>query len=97
MPTPPEVAGRRTGVPKKHHIDKRAAHIASGAGDDDDLLSTIEMAAWFGVSTQWLEIGRHKGYGPPFERLGPKIIRYRRGKARAYLDSRTYSRTSEYT
>jgi hypothetical protein len=87
---------KRISAPKHHHIDKRAADIAAVPGDDDELLSTSQMAVWLGVSTQWLEIGRHKGYGPPFERLGPKLIRYRRGKTRKWLDARTHSRTSEY-
>jgi predicted DNA-binding transcriptional regulator AlpA len=83
-------------APVRHHLDRRAADIASVAGDDDELLTTNQMATWLGVSTQWVEIGRHKGYGPPFERLGPKLIRYRRGKTRAWLDARTHSRTAEY-
>jgi hypothetical protein len=84
-------------VPKTFHIDKRAASIlAAPAGDDDDLLSTRELAAWFQVSEQWLEIARCKGYGPEFERLGPKLIRYRRGKARKWLDRRSYTHTKEY-
>lgn len=82
--------------PKRHHLDKRAAEIASSPGSDDELLTTVQIAAWLGVSTQWLEIGRSKGYGPPFERLSPKCIRYRRGKARKWLDGRTHSSTAEY-
>ena len=90
--------GRRAAVsiPKSHHIDKRADKIAAAAGDDDELLSTNQMAHWLGVSTQWLEIGRHRGYGPPFERLGPKLIRYRRGEARKWLDQRSHVCTKEY-
>jgi hypothetical protein len=84
-------------APTKHHLDKRAAAIAAVAGDDDDLLSTREEADWLGVSTQWLEIGRSRGYGPPFERLGPKTIKYRRGKTRKWLDERSYTSTTEYT
>ena len=82
---------------KTLHIDKRADSIlATTAGDDDNLLSTPEMAAWLGCSTQWLEIGRNKGYGPPFERLSPRMIRYRRGKVRAWLNERSHRSTSEY-
>ena len=49
-----------------------------------------------GVSTQWLEIGRSKGYGPEFVRLGPKLIRYTRGNVRKYLKARSHASTSEY-
>ena len=35
-------------------------------GDDDDLLTTPQLAEWLAVSEQWCEIGRHKGYGPPY-------------------------------
>lgn len=84
-------------APKTLHLDKRASAIlASSAGDDDDLLSTRQMAMWLQVSEQWLEIGRHRGYGPPFERLGPRLIRYRRGKARKWLDQRSHFSTAEY-
>jgi predicted DNA-binding transcriptional regulator AlpA len=81
----------------KFHIDKRASAIATAAtGSDDDLLSTLQMATWLGVSHQWLEIRRHRGDGPPFERLGPRCVRYRRDKVKAWLDERTYKSTSEY-
>jgi hypothetical protein len=82
---------------KTFHIDKRADSIlATTAGDDDDLLSTPEMAAWLGCSTQWLEIARNKGYGPPFERLSPRMIRYRVGAVRKWLDERSHHSTAEY-
>jgi hypothetical protein len=58
------------------------------AGDPDELLDTKSVAALLHVSTQWLEIGRCKGYGPPYERLGPRLIRYRRSKVVRYIRSR---------
>jgi hypothetical protein len=82
--------------PQKFHLDKRAAGLSTVAGDDDELLDTAAIAAWLGVSTQWLEIGRVRGYGPPFERLAPRVIRYRRGKTRQWLDERSHHCTSEY-
>ena len=83
--------------PQRFHLDRRAASIAaSSAGDDDELLTTQEEAAWLQVSVQWLEIGRSKGYGPPYERLGPKTIRYQRGKTRKWLGQRSHYSTSEY-
>jgi hypothetical protein len=87
---------RQDTVPLHHHLDKRAAHLLATSGDDDDLLTTPETAEWLQTSEQWLEIGRVKGYGPPFERLAPKIIRYRRGKVRKWLDQRSHFSTAEY-
>lgn len=52
--------------PSRHHLDRRAADLAIGDGDDDELLSTKAMATWLGTSEQWLEIGRSKGWGPPY-------------------------------
>jgi predicted DNA-binding transcriptional regulator AlpA len=86
-----------TYIPEKFHLDKRARTIAATAGDDDELLDTRELAAWFGVSEQWVEISRHRGFGPPYEKLGPRLIRYRRGKVRLWLDERAHQCTAEYT
>ena len=83
---------------QKHHLDRRAAEIAEKGrqGDPDDLLTTEETAAWLGVSRQWLEIGRSKGYGPPFARVGPRHIRYRRDRTIQWLEERMHRCTSEY-
>ena len=82
----------------RHHLDRRAAEIADKGRqrDPDDLLTTKEEAGWLGTSTQWLEIGRTKGYGPPFDRIGPRCIRYRVRKTLKWLDERTHTCTSEY-
>ena len=42
-----------------------------------EFLNTKEAAAVLGMSTQWLEIGRCKGYGPPFTKIG-RSVRYLR-------------------
>ena len=83
---------------RKHHLDRRAADIAEKGreGDPDDLLTTKEEADWLGVSPQWLEIGRSKGYGPPFVRVGPRHIRYRRGWTIQWLEERLHRCTAEY-
>jgi hypothetical protein len=81
---------RRVVVPLKHHLDKRGGEIAEvGAGDPDDLLDTRSVAMWFGCSEQWLEIGRSKNYGPPYIKMSPKRVRYRRGDLRGWLRERT--------
>jgi predicted DNA-binding transcriptional regulator AlpA len=86
-----------TPPPKTHHIDKRAHQIVDVEGaTNEDLLTTPALAEWLAVSTQWLEMGRLRGYGPPFTRIGPNSIRYRRGDVRAWLAERRHHRTSEY-
>ena len=83
--------------PKRHNFDRYADQLAKGlTGSDDDLLTTPETAAAMRCSVQWLEIGRFKGYGPQFKRIGPGLIRYRRGDLRSYLAERTHQSTSEY-
>src|SRR5690242_17598948 len=85
--------------PQKHHLDKRALDLieAANAGADDALLSTPVTAGWLGVSDQWLEIGRHHGWGPPFIRLSPRRIRYRVGDVKEWLRERAHRSTAEYT
>ena len=83
---------------QKHHLDRRAAEIAEKGrqGDPDELLTTQEEADWLGVSRQWLEIGRSKGYGPPFVRVGPRHIRYVRRWTIKWLEERMHRCTAEY-
>ena len=83
--------------PKRLHIDRRASAIAAFSdGDNDDLMSTREVAAWFGVSTQWLETARSENYGPPYIRLAPQVLRYRRSDLLGWLKEREYSNTAHY-
>lgn len=85
--------------PIKHHLDRRADVIAeavAAAGDEDDLLTTVQVANWFSVSPQWLEIGRMNGCGPPFVRVAPQVVRYRRGTMKAWLKERSHASTGEY-
>ena len=42
-----------------------------------------------------LRVGRHKGYGPPFIKLSPRQVRYRRDAVLAWLQERTYRSTAE--
>ena len=88
----------KTATGQRLHIDRRAHKIvAADIGADDELLDTRQLADWLGVSTQWVEIGRHKNYGPKFTKVGPRQVRYRRGDVLRWLKARTYSRTSQYT
>ncbi len=82
---------------KRHHLDRRADAIAAqSVGHDDDLLPTKQVADWIGVSTQWLEIGRLRAYGPKFVRVGPRHIRYKRSDVLSWLAERTHASTAEY-
>jgi predicted DNA-binding transcriptional regulator AlpA len=85
-------------APQRHHIDRRADAIAAGfTGADDQLIDTKQLANWLGVSTQFLEIGRSRGYGPKFCRLSPRRCRYRVGDVRTWLAERTHAATAEYS
>lgn len=87
------------GHPRRHHLDRRAddlAHKGAEAGAPNDLLSTSEVAEWMGVSTQWLEIGRSRGYGPKYCRSSARRIRYLRSSVLAFLAEREHARTTEY-
>lgn len=85
--------------PGRHHLDRFAAKIATevaAGGDRDQLLTTPETAVLLNVSEQFLEIGRVKGFGPPFVALSPRRIRYRRGDVIEWLVQRTHRSTGEY-
>ena len=68
-------------MPARHHLDRRTDELARAvAAEPEDLLfSTRELAQMLGVSEQWVEIGRCRGYGPRFVVSGPRRIRHRRG------------------
>lgn len=86
-------------------IAKRADLLLSDKiadGDDDDLLTTQEVADWFRCSPQWLEGKRSskkpgKVRGPPYVRPSPRMIRYRRKDCRDYLLKRLHELTAEYS
>jgi predicted DNA-binding transcriptional regulator AlpA len=79
-------------APRRLHLDKRAAKLAAELdqqeADPDQLLATQQVAAIIGMSDQWLEAGRVKGYGPPYVRLAARIVRYKRSDLRAWLKER---------
>jgi predicted DNA-binding transcriptional regulator AlpA len=96
MPTEAE-----TSIPLSHRIDRRAREVADRIAhgtdpDPDELLSTGELAELTGLSTQFFEIGRVRGYGPRFIKISPRKCRYRRSDVVAWLEERTHQRTTEY-
>jgi hypothetical protein len=87
---------RRTG---RLQIDRRAGQLAATVvpdADADHLMTTLQVANWLGVSTQWLEIMRMQAGGPPFLRLSPQMIRYRRDDVVKWLKERDFRFTSQY-
>jgi hypothetical protein len=76
--------------PKRHHFDPHAEGLAQNIadGDPDDLLTPQYVASKLGVSVQWLELGRAKGYGPPHRQLSKRMPRYQRAETVAWLRSR---------
>ena len=97
---PSPLKGRPSPVKGQHHLDKRADRLiveGNDAGTEPgDLLTTEQVAAWLGMTKQWLEIGRSRGYGPPFRKLGAKRVKYQRSDVNAWLDERRHRSTSEY-
>lgn len=68
--------------------------------DSDDLLTSAETAALLGLKNNTLEIWRHKGKGPAFQKLGhtPQApIRYRRSTVMAWLERQSFASTSGYS
>jgi predicted DNA-binding transcriptional regulator AlpA len=62
---------------------------ASAAPDDDDSIDTQEAARMLGLSSWGLAEIRRRGGGPPFFRVGRRVVRYRIGDVRAWIRSRT--------
>lgn len=72
-------------------LRENAAKIATEGRkhDQDHPLLTEELAEWLKVSSAWLEVGRHRGYGPPYFRLSSGLVRYRRRDVIKWLNSLT--------
>jgi hypothetical protein len=82
------------------HLDRRASSLLQShvsEGPDDELLTTPQLANWFGTTTQKVEGDRRKGIGPPFVQMAGRDIRYSRGTVRKWLEQRVRQCTAEYT
>lgn len=71
--------------------------IALSHLDDDYLLTPREVGAAGGPPRRTLDRYRAEGGGPPYVRLGRKIIRYRVGDYRAWLGASTFAHAAEET
>ena len=57
----------RVHVPQRLSVDKRANQlIEQGAGDDDNVLTSSQVAQWLKISVAWLNQARIGAYGPPY-------------------------------
>ena len=85
-------------IPFKAPLDRRAAALVAHPDyqNDEQLLTTQQVAEWLQISPSWLEIGRTKGYGPKYVKLGAKRVRYRVGDTKQYLRDRTCQATADY-
>jgi hypothetical protein len=80
--------GDRAGVPD--------LPIMTSGVSDDDLLAPAEMAIDLNCSKSYLDKLRCYGGGPPYIRLGPRKILYRRGDGRGWAKARRFNSTAEY-
>ncbi len=60
----------------------------------EPLLTPAMLARDLGVTTKTLERWRMTGDGPPFIRVSPKVIRYRRPDVEAFLSGRVATSTA---
>jgi hypothetical protein len=77
--------------PRTHHLDKYAADFIPRLAERDpnELLTTEAVSRLLHVSIQWLEIGRIRDYGPPWVKVGPRMVRYPNGKLVKWLVARS--------
>ena len=75
--------------PKNLQVDKHATLLVEeGKGNEDDLITSKELASWLRVSISWVEQSRKHGYGPPVIYISKNAIRYRRDHVLAWLAER---------
>lgn len=61
----------------------------------EKFLSTKQLARLLNVSPQWCEIGRCKGYGPPFIRITRGMVRYRLSDVLKWMEARSYTSNTQ--
>ena len=61
------------------------------------LLSRIEIEAEYGISRRWLELAAISGEGPPFIKVSPRMVRYRRNQLEKWLNDREFDNTTQLT
>jgi len=61
---------------------------------DDDLINEIEAARMLCLSVRTMQMGRLRGTGCPYVKLG-RSVRYRRGDVLAFINARIVTSTTE--
>jgi hypothetical protein len=72
-------------------IDTRAEHLLTlqvSEGDDNALLSSLQVAKWLKYSLIWLKKARERGTGPAYQKPNAITVRYRRGDVKKWLKMR---------
>jgi len=84
-------------IPQTHHIDPHANSVIGtlADGDPNDLFTPQQVAGYLRVTISWLSVARSKGFGPPFIKVGPHMIRYRRRDILKWLQSRVTHRKTQ--
>lgn len=59
-----------------------------------EYMNTKQAAEYLGFSVQFLEIGRHKGYGPTYLKF-PQAVRYKRTDLDAWAGEHRRQHTSQ--
>jgi hypothetical protein len=72
--------------------DGRRARAASGQFCKTDLLSEKELAGYLMRSVAWLQRARWDGSGPPFLKVGRKVL-YNFGDIQGWLDTQRRTQT----
>jgi helix-turn-helix protein len=90
------VRRRRSAIDR--FANRAADQLEADAQANDEAYSTVQAADKIPCSPAHLEALRCKGGGPPFIRLGPKMIRYLKSDLIAWLRSRErHLSTAEYS
>jgi hypothetical protein len=57
--------------------------------NNDDLLSRddIERETRGGITRRWLELAAYRGDGPPMLKISRRMVRYRRGEFKTWLEA----------
>lgn len=84
----------KTNAPQKN-VEQNSAKAKQATYQTGQFLTTKEVATLLKVSTQWVEIGRVQGYGPPFIRVTKGTIRYRYSDVINWMNSRLCTSTAD--
>jgi excisionase family DNA binding protein len=80
----------RPAKPTPSGSDCSQSHVALDEPDrglvSQQYLTTPEAARYLNVSTQFLEIARYRGVGPPYCKIG-RAVRYRRSRLDEWMIS----------